>query len=293
MKLTQQQCDTFQTQGVLIVKNALTDADLQPVIDEISGRISARATALQQEGKIDNLYEDETFDRRFAKLLAQSGEMASGLDIMHYRGKAIFEFLGNDNLLDVIEGIVGPEITCNPIQHLRAKPPVIDGNASWAGGVPWHQDAGVMMPEAEGSTIVTCWLPLGDSTVEMGCLQALPGITEENGYLTHQKEGGTMIKPELMPDVEPLMLECYRGDIILLSRFTPHRSQPNTSERCRWSLDLRYQPTGHHTGRTAHPDFVVRSRKNPDTVLKDHAEWSHLWVDAFENPRGYAGHRSV
>ena len=33
-----------------------------------------------------------------------------------------------------------------------------------------------------------------------------------------------MIKPELMPDVEPLMLECYRGDVILLSRFTPHRS---------------------------------------------------------------------
>ncbi|MDE0015023.1 MAG: hypothetical protein OXU51_02465, partial [Candidatus Poribacteria bacterium] len=57
----------------------------------------------------------------------------------------------------------------------------------------------------------------------------------------------TMIKPELMPDVEPLMLECYRGDLILLSRFTPHRSEPNTSDRCRWSLDLRYQTTGHHT----------------------------------------------
>ena len=60
-----------------------------------------------------------------------------------------------------------------------------------------------------------------------------------------------MIKPEVMPDVEPLMLECYRGDLILLSRFTPHRSQPNTSDRCRWSLDLRYQPTGQHTGRTS------------------------------------------
>ena len=99
------------------------------------------------------------------------------------------------------------------IQHLRAKPPVIDGNASWAGGVPWHQDAGVMMPEAEGSTIVTCWLPLGDSTIEMGCLQALPGITEEKGLPGPPERGRyPMIKPELMPDVEPLMLECYRGD---------------------------------------------------------------------------------
>ncbi len=292
MKLTQQQCDIFRTKGVLLVKNALTDADLEPVIDEISDWISAQAIALQEEGKLSNLYEDEPFDRRFGKLLAQCPEIGSGLDIMHYRGKAIFEFLKNDNLLDVVEGIVGAEITCNPIQHLRAKPPVVDGNASWAGGVPWHQDAGVMMPEAEGSNIVTCWLPLGDSTVEMGCLEALPGITEEIGYLRHQKEGGTMIIPELMPDVEPLMLECSLGDVILLSRFTPHRSMPNRSDRCRWSLDLRYQTTGQHTGRTAHPDFIVRSRKYPETVLSTHAKWCHLWVDAFENPRGYAGHRS-
>ena len=127
MKLTPEQCETFWTQGVLIVKNALTDADLQSVIDEIAGWISERALALKKAGEIEDLHEAEPFDRRFAKLLAQSGEMARGMDIMHYRGKAIFEFLRNDNLLDVIEGIVGPEITCNPIQHVRAKPPVIDG----------------------------------------------------------------------------------------------------------------------------------------------------------------------
>ena len=33
-----------------------------------------------------------------------------------------------------------------------------------------------MMPEAEVSNIVTCWLPLGDATLEMGCMQALPGV---------------------------------------------------------------------------------------------------------------------
>lgn len=291
MRLTREQCETFRTQGVLVVKDALTDADLQPVIDEISEWVSARALALKAAGELRDLYEDEPFERRFGKLLAQSGEMARGMDIMHYRGRAIFEFLGNANLLDVIEGLVGPEITCNPIQHLRAKPPVVDGNASWAGGVPWHQDAGVMMAEAEGSEIVTCWLPLGDSTVEMGCLEALPGVTEREGYLVHQKEGGTMIRPDVMPDVEPMVLECYRGDLILLSRFTPHRSQPNVSDRCRWSLDLRYQTTGHHTGRTAHPEFVVRSARDPGSVLCDHGAWCDLWVDAFENPRGFAGHR--
>jgi hypothetical protein len=293
MRLTQEQKETYRELGVLVVNDALTDEDVQPVITEIEDWISERADTLLQDGKIEDLCEDEPFDKRFAKLLVQSGDVTNGMDIMHYRGKAIFDFMRNENLLDVIEGIVGPEITCNPIQHVRAKPPVIDGNASWAGGVPWHQDAGVMMEEAEGSNIVTCWLPLGDSTIEMGCLEALPGVTEDIGYLTHQKEGGTMIVPDLMPDSEPMMLECHRGDVILLSRFTPHRSQPNKSDRCRWSLDLRFQTTGHHTGRTAHPEFIVRSKKSPDTVLTDHQAWCDLWVDAFENPRGVAKHRSI
>ena len=216
-----------------------------------------------------------------------------GLDIMNYRGKAVFEFLHNKNLLDVIESLVGSEIICNPIQHLRPTPPIRyyeDSNpASHIG--PLHQDAGVIMPEAEGSDIITCWLPLGDATAEMGCLEVLPGVVK-GGYLRHQPEGGTTIVPEVLPAVEPVPMVCYKGDLVLMSRFTPHRGMPNRSDKCRWSMDLRYHPIGHHTGRTGHPDFVVRSQRDPDSVMLDHAEWCRLWVDAFENPKGVVMHRT-
>jgi len=78
-----------------------------------------------------------------------------------------------------------------------------------------------------------------------------------------------------------------------MHRFTPHRSRPNRSKKCRWSLDLRYQPTGQHTGRTGHPDFVVRSARNPRAVLADHDEWCRRWVQAFANPSGVVAHRTV
>ena len=147
-----------------------------------------------------------------------------------------------------------------------------------------------MMPEAEGSDVVTCWFPLAEAMVEHGCMEVLPGQVDD-GYLRHQKAGGTTIVPEVMPEVEPLALECKRGDVVLMSRFTPHRSTPNHSDQCRWSLDLRYQPTGQHTGRTGHPDFIARSRRDPISELTDHEEWCRLWVDAFENPRGVVMHR--
>jgi hypothetical protein len=47
-------------------------------------------------------------------------------------------------------------------------------------------------------------------------------------------------------------------------------------------MDLRYQKTGTPTGRPFHPDFVVRSRTDPDSVLTDWAEWDRLWAAALE-----------
>ena len=165
MILTPEQIETFRADGFLIARGALTDADLQPVIDELSDFIDARAHELKAEGQIEDLYKDAPFEERYGLLFKQCKEIGKGMNIMSMRGRAMFEFLHNDNLLDVVESLVGPEITCNPIQHVRAKPPAAYEGREGPGfhNVPWHQDAGVMMVEAETSSVVTCWLPLGDA----------------------------------------------------------------------------------------------------------------------------------
>lgn len=292
MRLTAEQLAEFNTRGVIIARAVLTHDDLQPVIDELSAWIDERARVLHAEGEIADLHEDAPFATRYGLLFKQCPAIGRGMDIMHYRGRAMFKFLRNENLLDLLESLLGPELTCNPIQHLRAKPPQAYENREGPSfhNAPWHQDAGVMMPEAEGSDVVTCWLPLAEATVETGCMEVLPGLVE-TGYLRHLSAGGTTIAPEAMPQTEPIPLECRRGDVVLMSRFTPHRSTPNYSDQCRWSLDLRYQPTGHPTGRTGHPAFVARSRRAPSSELADHETWCRLWIDAFENPRGVVAHR--
>jgi phytanoyl-CoA hydroxylase len=289
MKLTDDQVAQYSEDGWLIAQGALSHADTQPVIDELTEWIDKRADELHSEGKIEDLHEGESFESRYGKLVAQSAEIGSGMDIMQMRGEAMFAFLHNEALLDAVSSLVGDEITCNPIQHVRAKPPADAAQSSWSHGVPWHQDAAVMMPEAENSNVITCWIPLSRSRRENGCVQVIPGVS--GGYIRHQKEGGTMVVPDLMPDTDPVFAECDRGDIVFISRYTPHCSVPNESDQCRWSLDLRYQPTGEHTGRTAHPDFVVRSPSGDAEVMDDVQEWRRLWVDAFENPRGKAMHR--
>ena len=290
-KLSDEQVRAFREEGVLVAENVLDEADLAPVIAEYEAWIDRRARQLQAAGEIADIHEGAAFDRRFALLYAQSPEIGRGMDIMEARGPAMFAFLRNTNLLDAVECLVGPEITCNPIQHIRAKPPAASSGAG-AGfyNVPWHQDAGVTWEEADGSDIVTCWMPLVDATVENGCMEVMPGVFR-HGYREHQAEGGTTIRPDLLPEVPARPVPVRKGGVIFMHRHTPHRSTPNLTDRVRWSLDLRYQRTGTPTGRPFHPEFVARSRARPDTVLADHREWARRWEEALHASKGIQAHR--
>jgi phytanoyl-CoA hydroxylase len=293
MRLTDEQVRAFQENGVLLAEGVVTDEDLAPVIAEYEAWIDARARDLHAQGKITDLAEGADFTHRFGILYAQCKEIANGMDVMQMRGPATFAFLRNQNLLDAVESLVGPEITCNPIQHIRAKAPASStGEGTNFYNVPWHQDMAVTWDEADHSNIVTCWLALVDATVENGCMEVLPSVFKQ-GYLAHQPgDGGATIKQEAIPaDVQPLKAEVKRGGIVFMHRCTPHRSTPNHTDEVRWSLDLRYQPTGTPTGRPFHPEFVARSKAHPKTVLTDHAEWSRRWVEALENSKGMRGHR--
>lgn len=293
MVLTQEQIKQFQTSGVLIAKNVLKDSDLQPVIDEINGFVDGRARELFNAKKITSIYSHLPFEYRIAKIYSECREVVRDMDIMNFRGKAMHKFLSNANLLDALECLIGPEITCSPIQHLRAKMP---NNAAkdikgMEGVVPWHQDAGVTSEEAEASEIVTCWIPLLDATKEMGCMEIIPNSWQK-GYLEHvaHPEYGTTIRPDLLPLEDKICAECPKGGVVFMNKMTPHRGLVNESDKVRWNIDLRYQKTGTPTGRSFYPDFAVRSKKELLQMAKSHELWASRWVECLETSKGKAFH---
>ena len=288
MQLSPEQVAQFAEDGYLLLHGALTAADLDPIITEYEEYIDRRAGELLAAGDISALYADEPFDRRLISICREDDAIYKELDIMRFRGRASFEFLRNDRLLDMAESLVGPEITCSPIQHTRAKLPAgLTPGGSDPHVAPWHQDAGVTWEEADPHFILTVWLPLCAATPENGCLQIVPRA-HGNGLVRHHiKQGlGTVIIDEEMPPPAPLTLPMDKGDVLLMDKQTPHRSTPNHADTVRWSMDLRYQKTGTPTGRPFHPDFVARSRSNPASELRDYDEWCRRWVESLEAVQG-------
>jgi phytanoyl-CoA hydroxylase len=288
LPLTDAQVAAFRHEGVLVANGLLSEADLQPVRDEIAEWIDRRARELLAAGKITELHADAPFTRRFGLLMAQCGEIQDGFDVVPLHGRALFRFLHTPRLLDALAQLIGPELSLNPIHHLRAKPPQEQCSEGAKGyfSVPWHQDSGVTLAEADASEIVTTWLPLGDATEEMGCLQVLPGANRL-GHLPHVAVPGygTSVKPSAMPKIQPRKLPVHAGDVVFMHRHTPHHSTPNRSHDCRWSLDLRFQRTGDHNGRPWQPDFVVRSPSG--LPLADYDAWVRRWQEALAKPDGW------
>ena len=285
-------------EGYVVVADVLDPAqDLEPVIAEYQEVLDGIAASLYAEGTIRSTYAELPFAERLIQLCAESGRNfpqhfdislpQAGIqpDTPIHVGPAVFGLLTNPRLLDVVACVCGPELYSNPVQHIRMKlPPRAVQKGSTHGlvtRIPWHQDNGVVLPEADEATILTVWLPLNDATVENGCLQVIPG-SHRHGLQSHcPTDKGAAIPERLVPAEQAIPLPMRPGSVLLMHQRTMHSSLDNvTANEVRMSFDLRYQPVGQATGRPHFPGFLARSAAHPETVLRDPAAWAESWYEA-------------
>jgi ectoine hydroxylase-related dioxygenase (phytanoyl-CoA dioxygenase family) len=289
--------DLFRS-GYVVVPDVIDPGGvLRPVLDEYAEVLDGLARDLAAAGSISSSYEDLPFEARLIQIAKESGSTHTQhfditlpqknirADTPIHLGDAVFRLLTNPNVLDVVEQILGPEISINPVQHVRLKLPAHalgDNPDPMMGKSPWHQDGAVVLEEADETEILTVWIPLGEANEENGCMRVIP--TDRTAELANHCP--SPVKGAHIPDdrVDPaagVTLPMMAGSLLLLHTRTVHDSLPNrTADRLRVSLDLRYQPTGQPSGREQFPSFVVRSELHPERVTTDPAEWRNGWLEA-------------
>jgi len=203
-------------------------------------------------------------------------------DTPFHAGPAIFDLMTNDSLLDAVESLLGGELTSNPIQHVRIKPPV-DSVAQAEDrahiiATDWHQDRGVTLAEADESRMITAWVAVTEATLDNGCLQVIPG-SHKNSMLPHCPSSQLSIPANLFDVQQAKALPVPAGGGVLFHPNTIHGSRSNLSDSIRWSFDLRYTVTGDPTGREFFPAFVARSRSAPETEMRSAHQWRQSWED--------------
>lgn len=294
--LTEDQITFYQENGYLVVPDVLDRVQvLEPVIREYSGILERLCAEWQAEGSYDPAGVGEDFGSRLRAAYVQGCDWFQPMDISlpaeritpetpFHIGPAVFDLLTNARLLDLVEDLIGSEITSNPIQHVRIKPPVGDLRPdevrAHVAGTEWHQDRGVTHAEADNTDMITVWCAVSDATERNGCLQVVPG-GHRGQMLPHCPGRGQLaIAPGRVDPAEAMPVPVGRGGVIILHPLTPHGSLENHSDDIRWSFDLRYNRTGHATGRSHFPEFVARSRRDPGSELHSWQVWRDMWLQA-------------
>ena len=305
--LDQAVTDRFEEQGYVVVKGILDpQEDIQPIVAEYAELLDSLAEQWFAEGRLSSTYGEMPFGERLTQILAEGMPIFPHFDIslppissdateetpMHVGAAVFSRLLLNPRLLDAVECFIGPEIYCNPVQHVRIKPPerlVPEGmRHSLVASVDWHQDAGVVEAEADETDMLSAWVAITNVTTENSCMVMIPGSHKADvalHCLTYEKQGFAGSAQLTIPQAyrgpsEPTPVPMRAGDVLFFHRRTMHSSLPNVSDGIRWSFDLRYNPVGQHTGRPWFPGFVARSRAHPEIELTDSEEWAQLWLDA-------------
>ncbi|MGB0506569.1 MAG: phytanoyl-CoA dioxygenase family protein [Pikeienuella sp.] len=291
--LTADQIQFFDKKGYLVVEDVLDQvAGVDPIRTEYAAVLDQVYQEWVSQGRVESV---SGFEAQLRTGYAAGCDWFQPLDIslpgdrieedtpMHF-GPAVFNMVTNQRLLDIVETLIGPEITSNPIQHVRIKPPanLLSGDEvrPHVTFTDWHQDQGVTHDEADNTQMVTVWLAISDATTENGCLQVIPGSHREP-LKTHCPAGIQLSIPDSeLPKDQAVPTPVKSGGIVVFHPKTAHSSLVNHSDGFRWSFDIRFNVTGQPTGRSHFPEFVAGSRANPDSVLSDWRVWRDMWRQA-------------
>ncbi|MDZ4816145.1 MAG: phytanoyl-CoA dioxygenase family protein [Verrucomicrobiota bacterium] len=210
------------------------------------------------------------------------------MDVPHFTDPALFQWLLADEVLDLVEPFLGPDI-CLFSSHFICKPKG-DGRR-----VPWHEDSYYWKGMMDPVEVVTVWLAIDESTPVNGCMYVIPK-THDNGYSDYDAVDTTknVFPIEIVKNQrdESKAVPCILSpnEASLHEGRLMHGSEPNTSNMRRCGYTMRYTSTKvkHHPN-GYHQVYLARGRDHAGNTYadpgKEYKELAHV-----RQSHGKAGH---
>ncbi len=213
LRLNEQQVAHYTTEGYLIYPQAIFP-----------------------QAKFDGL--KSHFEHKLSRLAADV--RPESMDVPHFTDPKLFEWLFAEEVLDLVEPILGPDIALFS-SHFLCKPP---GNGK---RVPWHEDSFYWKGQMDPMEVCTVWLAVDPSTKINGCMNVIPrtlhGYSEYEPVDTTKNVFATEIKKTQMDPSRAVAIELQPNHASLHDGRLMHGSDANTSNIRRCGYTMRYIST--------------------------------------------------
>ncbi|MCE2415845.1 phytanoyl-CoA dioxygenase family protein [Candidatus Poribacteria bacterium] len=199
------------------------------------------------------------FDQLMEKALA-AGMNSYSINGWHTTCPGIHDLITEGRILDYVQDLLGETLICWGTHYFCKLP----GDVKQ---VSWHQDASYW-PLSPSKT-VTVWLAIDDAAVENGAMTVIPkshlhgqiafepSTAEEKNVLGQTVHGATQYGDA------PFPFEMKAGQMSLHSDLLLHGSEPNTSDRRRCGLTMRFVPPEVHAANDWNRRAIVARGNDP------------------------------
>jgi hypothetical protein len=162
------------------------------------------------------------------------------MDVPHFTDVKLFNWLFSDEVLNLVESIIGPDIALWS-SHFICKP---KGNGK---RVPWHEDSYYWKGRLTPMEVCTVWLAIDPSTRANGCMNVIPrtlhGFSDYDVVDEKVNVFGTEIRKHQVDEQRKVAIELQPNHCSLHDGRLMHGSDANTSSIRRCGYTMRYMST--------------------------------------------------
>lgn len=201
------------------------------------------------------------------------------MDVPHFQHPELFEWLFSDEVMGLVQPILGPDIALFA-SHFLCKP---RGNGK---RVPWHEDSAYWKGMLDRMEVVTVWLAIDPSHKDNGCMYVVPrthnsgkrGFSDYDDIAAEAAVFSTEITPTQRNDAAAVAIELQPNQCSLHDGRLIHGSPPNTSELRRCGYTMRYISTRSRLNREDfpwHQIYLARGRDHAGNLYADPTKAYH------------------
>lgn len=231
------------------------------------------------------------FEQKLARLPADV--RPETMDVPHFSDPSLFRWLLADDVLDLVEPLIGPDIALFA-SHFICKP---RGNGK---RVPWHEDSAYWKTMLDPLEVVTVWLAIDPSSMANGCMCVMPGThaSGKKGFSDYDPVDPATnvfnieITPSQRDDTRAVACELEPNQASLHDARLIHGSQANTSAIRRCGYTMRYMPTRarlSNNARKVHQVYLARGRDHGGNTYADPAR-AYPELARYREAAGAGGH---
>lgn len=246
--------EKYKKDGFIIIKNFFDPKE----VDEIRNEAKKVFSIAIRKNKIEfNEESDESFTKALFQLFNVSYNDFLGAAKASQHIISMHRISVSEKLIELVNsfGIATPVFCVKPIIYFNSKfLSKMEGHYK----TPPHQDWRSMQGSLNSMVV---WIPLVDINKELGAVEFIPGSHTKGLLNTDSDEWFRHVSENEIKEEDFIAAEVKKGDVVIFSAFSVHRSGNNITNNIRWSMHFRYNDASENT-------FIERGMPHPYIVYK-------------------------